>query len=53
MDEARVGQKGRLCHRWWLQGPAPAGALRQALRVGLPLRRRRAGDRGGRRPGPA
>jgi putative transposase len=25
MDEARVGHKGRLCHRWWLQGRRPPG----------------------------
>jgi hypothetical protein len=25
MDEARVGQKGRLCHRWWLRGQRPPG----------------------------
>ena len=25
MDEARVGQKGRLCHRWWLWGHRPPG----------------------------
>jgi hypothetical protein len=25
MDEARVGQKGRLCHRWWLKGQRPPG----------------------------
>ncbi|CAO3459793.1 hypothetical protein [Azospirillum largimobile] len=24
-DEARFGQKGRLCHRWWLKGQRPAG----------------------------
>jgi transposase len=24
-DEARVGQKGRLCHRWWLRGRRPPG----------------------------
>ena len=24
-DEARVGQKGRLCHRWWLKGQRPPG----------------------------
>src|SRR4028119_2041167 len=23
MDEARVGQKGRLCHRWWRKGRRP------------------------------
>jgi transposase len=25
MDEARVGQKGRVCHRWWLKGRRPPG----------------------------
>jgi hypothetical protein len=25
MDEARVGQKGRLCHRWWCRGQRPPG----------------------------
>ena len=25
MDEARVGQKGRLCHRWWAKGHRPPG----------------------------
>jgi transposase len=25
MDEARVGQKGRLCRRWWLRGRRPPG----------------------------
>jgi hypothetical protein len=25
MDEARVGQKGRLCPRWWLKGRRPPG----------------------------
>jgi hypothetical protein len=25
MDEARVGQKGRLCHRWWATGRRPPG----------------------------
>jgi transposase len=24
-DEARVGQKGRLCHRWWIKGQRPPG----------------------------
>jgi hypothetical protein len=24
-DEARFGQKGRLCHRWWLKGQRPPG----------------------------
>lgn len=24
-DEARVGQKGRVCHRWWLKGQRPPG----------------------------
>src|SRR5690242_1296616 len=25
MDEARVGQKGRPCHRWWVRGRRPPG----------------------------
>ena len=25
MDEARVGQKGRLCRRWWVRGQRPPG----------------------------
>jgi hypothetical protein len=25
MDEASVGQKGRLCHRWWTRGQRPPG----------------------------
>jgi DDE superfamily endonuclease len=25
MGEARVGQKGRLCHRWWVRGRRPPG----------------------------
>ncbi len=25
MDEARIGQKGRLCHRWWRRGQRPPG----------------------------
>jgi transposase len=25
MDEARVGQKGRLCYRWWPKGRRPPG----------------------------
>lgn len=24
-DEMRVGQKGRLCHRWWVRGERPPG----------------------------
>jgi transposase len=29
MDEARVGQKGRLCHRWWSRGRRPPGRCDQ------------------------
>jgi DDE superfamily endonuclease len=29
MDEARVGQKGRLCHRWWVRGWRPPGRCDQ------------------------
>ena len=25
MDEARVGQKGRTTHRWWMRGERPPG----------------------------
>ena len=25
MDEARVGQKGRTTHRWWVRSERPAG----------------------------
>ncbi|MEF2558009.1 IS630 family transposase [Aurantimonas sp. C2-5-R2] len=28
-DEARVGQKGRLCHRWWIRGKRPPGLCDQ------------------------
>lgn len=28
-DEARVGQKGRLCHRWWIKGQRPPGLCDQ------------------------
>jgi hypothetical protein len=28
-DEARVGQKGRLCHRWWITGQRPPGLCDQ------------------------
>ncbi|MEF2074951.1 IS630 family transposase [Consotaella sp. CSK11QG-6] len=28
-DEARVGQKGRLCHRWWTRGKRPPGLCDQ------------------------
>jgi transposase len=28
-DEARIGQKGRVCHRWWLRGQRPAGLCDQ------------------------
>ncbi len=24
-DEARIGQKGRVCHRWWSRGERPPG----------------------------
>lgn len=29
MDEMRVGQKGRLCHRWWARGKRPPGVQDQ------------------------
>lgn len=28
-DEARVGQKGRCCRRWWLRGDRPGGPVGQ------------------------
>jgi transposase len=28
-DEARFGQKGRPCHRWWLRGCRPTGPVDQ------------------------
>ena len=28
-DEARFGQKGRPCHRWWLRGQRPSGPVDQ------------------------
>ena len=28
-DEARVGQKGRTCHRWWVKGQRPPGVCDQ------------------------
>jgi hypothetical protein len=28
-DEARVGQKGRTCHRWWVKGQRPPGLCDQ------------------------
>lgn len=28
-DEMRVGQKGRLCHRWWTRGKRPPGTQDQ------------------------
>ena len=28
-EQARVGQKGRLCHRWWLKGQRPPGVCDQ------------------------
>jgi hypothetical protein len=28
-DEARVGQKGRTCHRWWVKGLRPPGLCDQ------------------------
>jgi transposase len=28
-DEARIGQKGRICHRWWLRGLRPRGQVDQ------------------------
>jgi hypothetical protein len=28
-DEARIGQKGRVCHRWWSRGERPPGLCDQ------------------------
>jgi hypothetical protein len=28
-DEARIGQKGRVCHRWWTRGERPPGLCDQ------------------------
>ena len=28
-DEARIGQKGRICHRWWRRGKRPPGPADQ------------------------
>ena len=28
-DEARIGQKGRVCHRWWTRGQRPPGLCDQ------------------------
>jgi DDE superfamily endonuclease len=28
-DEARIGQKGRICHRWWRRGERPPGRADQ------------------------
>ncbi len=52
MDEARVGQKGRTTHRWWVRGERPLG-LAEALRVGLHLRRRATRNRRRLRPRPS
>lgn len=30
-DEARIGQKGRLCHRWWTRGKRPPGLFDQRV----------------------
>ncbi len=32
MDEARIGQKGRLCRRWWLKGWRPPGRCDQRFK---------------------
>ena len=31
-DEARIGQKGRVCHRWWLRGHRPPGLADKRFR---------------------
>src|SRR5881409_3264067 len=28
-DEARIGNKGRVCHRWWLKGERAPGLVQQ------------------------
>jgi len=34
-DEARVGNKGRVCHRWWLNGERAPGFAQQAIKIVL------------------
>lgn len=36
-DEAKFGQKGRPCHRWWLRGCRPGGPRRSAPCIRLPF----------------
>ena len=49
-DEARVGNKGRVCHRWWRRGERAPGT--RQIPVGLHLLRRAPGHRP-RHPGDA
>ena len=37
MDEARVGQEGRLCYRWWLRGRRPPGRCDQRFESAHPF----------------
>ena len=53
MDEARVGQKGRLTHVWYQKGVRPRGRAPAGLRLRPPVRRGLPGARRGRRAGPA
>ena len=52
-DEARVGNKGRVCHRWWRRGERAPGDASNRLPVGLHLLRRAPGHRRRRHPGDA
>src|SRR5215217_4005608 len=50
-DEARVGQKGRVCHRWYERGVRPPGLADQRfVREPLPVRRLSARHRPSLRP---
>jgi len=33
-DEARIGQKGRVCHVWWRRGERPPGLGDQRYTIG-------------------
>ena len=45
-DEMRVGQKGRLCHRWWTRGKRPPGTQDQRHRWARLLGAARPGGEG-------
>ena len=49
-DEARVGNKGRVCHRWWRRGERAPGTRQIGYAVGLHLLRRAPGHRRRRHP---